>query len=156
MAQEQHRSGKWRHRASRQERVRYTSAQNVTLASATAGAIIKYTTDGSTPTGASATYTGAINVAATATIKAIATKSGLTDSAVASASYTITTGSQPGAWNLVWNDEFNGTAGSGVTRPSGPMKQVVVDSVTTNNSSIPTAQTMCIWSRIQRMRLIGS
>jgi len=67
----------------------YTSAQSVTLASATAGATIKYTTDGSTPTAASATYTAAINVAATTTIKAIATKTGMTDSAVASGAYTI-------------------------------------------------------------------
>ncbi|MCL6457689.1 MAG: family 16 glycosylhydrolase, partial [Gorillibacterium sp.] len=93
----------------------YTSAQNVTLTSATAGAVIKYTTNGSTPTAASPTYTGAINVAASATLKAIATKAGLTDSAVASAAYIINTGSQqPGNWNLVWNDEFNGTAGTGV------------------------------------------
>ena len=61
----------------------------MTLASSTAGATIKYTTDGSTPTAASATYTGAINVAATATLKAIATKAGLTDSTVATAAYTI-------------------------------------------------------------------
>ena len=67
----------------------YTAAQSVTLASATAGAIIKYTTDGSTPTAASATYTGAINVVATTTIKAIATKSGMTNSAVTTAAYTI-------------------------------------------------------------------
>ena len=52
----------------------YTAAQSVSLASSTAGATIKYTTDGSTPSTASATYTGAITVAATSTIKAIATK----------------------------------------------------------------------------------
>uniref|UniRef100_A0A4Y8PSU6 beta-glucosidase n=2 Tax=Paenibacillus athensensis TaxID=1967502 RepID=A0A4Y8PSU6_9BACL len=67
----------------------YTSAQSVTITSATSGATIKYTTDGSTPTSASATYTGAISVAASQTLKAIATKSGMTDSTVATASYTI-------------------------------------------------------------------
>lgn len=71
----------------------YASAQNVTITCATAGATIKYTTDGSTPTSASATYTGAINVAATATIKAIATMTGMADSAIATATYTI--GSTP-------------------------------------------------------------
>ncbi|RKP57242.1 carbohydrate-binding protein [Cohnella endophytica] len=68
----------------------YTTAQSVTLSSATAGATIKYTTDGSTPTASSPTYTGAINIAATTTVKAIATKAGMTDSAVSSATYTIT------------------------------------------------------------------
>jgi len=67
----------------------YTTAQNVTITCATAGATIKYSTDGSTPTSASATYTGVINVAATATIKAIAIKSGMTDSTVATAAYLI-------------------------------------------------------------------
>ncbi len=68
----------------------YTTAQTVSLSSSTSGATIKYTTDGSTPTTASATYTTAINVASTTTIKAYAYKSGMTDSAVATAVYTIT------------------------------------------------------------------
>ncbi|MFB9275627.1 beta-1,3-glucanase family protein [Cohnella cellulosilytica] len=67
----------------------YTSAQSVTLASATPAATIKYTTDGSTPTAASPTYTGAINVAASVTIKAVAMKAGFADSAVSTAAYTI-------------------------------------------------------------------
>ncbi|EFM12237.1 Carbohydrate binding family 6 [Paenibacillus curdlanolyticus YK9] len=69
----------------------YNAAQNVTLASATAGATIKYTTDGSTPTAASPTYAAPINVSSSLTIKAIATKAGMTDSTVAAASYTIQT-----------------------------------------------------------------
>ena len=67
----------------------FTTAQSVMLASTTAGAIIKYTTDGSTPNAGSPTYTGAINVAVTTTIKAIATKSGMTNSDAATASFTI-------------------------------------------------------------------
>ncbi len=92
----------------------YVTAQNVTITSATNGSTIKYTTDGSTPTAASATYTGPIAVAATTTLKAIATKAGMTDSAVSTAAYTINTGTQSGSWKLVWNDEFNGAAGTGV------------------------------------------
>ena len=59
----------------------YAGAQNVTLASATAGATIKFTVDGSTPTAASPTYTGPIAVPTTRTIKAMATKAGMTNSA---------------------------------------------------------------------------
>ena len=67
----------------------YDSAQNVTLSCATDGADIYYTTDGSEPTTSVTKYTGAIAVSSTTTIKAIAVKSGMTNSAVASATYTI-------------------------------------------------------------------
>ncbi len=68
----------------------YGTAQNVTITSATSGAAIRYTTDGSDPTPTVGTiYTSAINVATTTTLKAIAYKSGMTDSQVISATYTI-------------------------------------------------------------------
>ncbi len=67
----------------------FTSAQSVTLSSSTAGAAIHYTIDGSTPSAASPTYTAAITIATTATLTAIATKSGMSDSAVATATFTI-------------------------------------------------------------------
>jgi hypothetical protein len=67
----------------------YATAQSVTIATTTAGASIRYTVDGSTPTGASTLYTGPITVSATTTVKAIGLASGLTNSAVATATYTI-------------------------------------------------------------------
>jgi hypothetical protein len=70
----------------------YSSAQTVSLTDKTPGAAIYYTTNGTTPTTSSTKYTGAIKVAASETIKAIAVASGYTNSAVASATYTI---SQP-------------------------------------------------------------
>ena len=68
----------------------YASAQTVTISDTTTGATIYYTTDGTTPTASSAKYTGVITVSSTETIKAIATATGYSNSAVASATYTIT------------------------------------------------------------------
>ncbi len=71
----------------------YTAAQSVTLTCATEGAKIYYTTDGAVPTTASTEYADAITVSETMTIKAIAVKEGMNDSAVTSAAYTINSSS---------------------------------------------------------------
>jgi len=68
----------------------YHSSQSVTISDTTTGAVIHYTTDGSTPTGSSATYSTPISVTKTETVKAIGIKSGYTNSAVGSALYTLT------------------------------------------------------------------
>lgn len=71
----------------------YTSAQSVTISTATSGATIRYTTNGTNPTSTSGTvYSGPVSVSSSLTLKAIAYKSGMADSAVASASYTINSG----------------------------------------------------------------
>jgi hypothetical protein len=75
----------------------YNAAQTVSISTATAGATIKFTVDGSTPTGASPTYTGPIPVPSTHTVKAVATKAGMNDSGVASGTYTISGGGA--GWN---------------------------------------------------------
>ena len=67
----------------------YTSVQSVTIACATEGATIYYTTNGNNPTTSSTQYTGPIEVAETKTIKAIAVKEGMNDSEIATAAYTI-------------------------------------------------------------------
>jgi beta-glucanase (GH16 family) len=67
----------------------YAGTQQVTITDATQGATIYYTTNGSTPSGSSIKYTAAVSVAATETLKAIALATGYTQSAVASAAYTI-------------------------------------------------------------------
>jgi len=69
----------------------YTSSQSVTIADATHGAGIYYTTDGTTPTTASKIYSAPISVTTTGTtIKAIAVAPGYGTSAVATATYTLT------------------------------------------------------------------
>lgn len=71
----------------------YTTVQNVTISCATEGATIFYSIDGSTP---SIPYNGPVNIAATATLKAKASKSGWTDSQITSATYTISAPPPPG------------------------------------------------------------
>ncbi|MFW5686190.1 MAG: chitobiase/beta-hexosaminidase C-terminal domain-containing protein, partial [Spirochaetota bacterium] len=68
----------------------YAGVQSVEITTNTAGATIYYTIDGSAPSNTSTAYSDAISVADSMTIKAYAVKEGMTDSAVAEASYTIT------------------------------------------------------------------
>jgi hypothetical protein len=67
----------------------YTAVQTLTLSDATPNAAIYYTTDGSIPNAKSAVYSGAIPVSKTVTIQAIATAPGYSNSALATAAYTI-------------------------------------------------------------------
>ena len=67
----------------------YAGEQNVTISCTTQGATIYYTTNGSDPTASSTQYNGAITVDETMTIKAIAIKSGMANSTVAYATYSI-------------------------------------------------------------------
>ena len=70
----------------------YEGTQTVTISCSTDGAAIHYTTDGTDPTASSPTYSTALSVSATQTIKAIAMKDGLDDSEIVTAAYTITEG----------------------------------------------------------------
>ena len=67
----------------------YDVSQSVSISCSTPSATIYYTTDGTTPTTSSNVYNGAIPVNSTTTIKAFATKAGLDDSNVATATYTF-------------------------------------------------------------------
>lgn len=67
----------------------YTSAINLSLASPTAGAEIRYTTDGSEPTETSTLYTTEINVNSTMTLKTKAYKANWNPSATVTASYIL-------------------------------------------------------------------
>jgi beta-glucanase (GH16 family) len=87
-----------------------TPAQNgavvAILASATTGATIHYTVDGSAPTEASQIYEAPFLVASNLTVKAIAT-TGSTVSSMTSESFAPNIPSGM----LVWSDEFNNTTG---------------------------------------------
>ena len=69
----------------------FTQNQEVTLACTTEGATIHYTLDGTDPTTSSATYSAPFTLSATATVKAMAVKEGMSNSTVASATFTFPT-----------------------------------------------------------------
>ena len=125
----------------------YTGTQSVTLSDATSGTTIYYTTNGTTPTSSSTKYTGAIAVSASETIKAIAELSGATNSAVASAAYTITVptptfslagGSYTGTQSVTLSDATSGTTiyytTNGTTPTSSSTKYTGAISVSTSET----------------------
>jgi hypothetical protein len=67
----------------------YVGAQTLSISDATTGAVIYYTTNGTTPTASSPVYGGSITVGVTETLKAVAIAPGYTRSGVATAAYTI-------------------------------------------------------------------
>ena len=98
----------------------YTSA-TVTITSATSGASIRYTTNGTTPSSTVGTvYSSPVAISATETLQAIAYKTGLSNSAVTSGAYTIYIGSTSagGTNTAITANEIRGTrfqAGSAMT-----------------------------------------
>ena len=74
----------------------YSSAQSIALTNPTAGATVRYTTDGSTPSATVGTiYSGPVNISTTTTFKAIAYKSGLITSTVTIGTYVIAIAARP-------------------------------------------------------------
>lgn len=72
----------------------YTTAEAVTISDITPGATIYYTTDGTTPTTSSDVYSAPFSVGRNETIRAMAVKSSIIDSDVATAVYDINSGSE--------------------------------------------------------------
>ena len=71
----------------------FSGTQSVTITCTTAGAKIYYTKDGTEPTAASGTeYTAALTLTSTTTVKAIAIKTGMNDSTIATATFTKASG----------------------------------------------------------------
>jgi chitinase len=103
----------------------YASALTVALSTATGGATIHYTTDGSTPTAGSALYASPISISATTTLKAFAVHDGMNSSGVLAAVYTINPGGE--------------TVATPTATPAGdnyPSAQTVTLATTTGGASI--------------------
>ena len=125
----------------------FTSSVSVTLQTATSGASIYYTTDGTAPTQSSIPYTSAMTLTSSATVKAIAYKSGSNPSAVASASFTVTT--PPAQLTLTWQDNSTNESNFGIERKtgtSGTYAQVALVSANTTSyvdTSVTHGVTYC-------------
>ena len=74
----------------------FTGAQTVIITCGTEGAKIYYTTDGTDPTTGSTEYTGEFVISASTTVKVIAVKIGMTNSAVATATFIKSSGTLGG------------------------------------------------------------
>jgi hypothetical protein len=96
----------------------FTSSIQVTLACATSGATIRYTTNGSDPTATSSIYSGPFTLTSSATVKARGFKSGSNDSGVASAAFTAVTPDYPSAtWVAAATGNYEaGSRGSSAVR----------------------------------------
>ena len=120
----------------------YISAQTVSLACTTEGATIYYTTDGTDPTTESTVYTEPFTVGTTATVKAMAAKEGMNNSAIGSATYTIIEPMTIAAARALSNNEYALVQGV-VTFIDG--RNVYVQDETAgidlylNNNTVPTA-----------------
>lgn len=79
----------------------YASAQSISITTATSGATVHYTTDGTAPNCGSPGTPMPVPVTTSLTIRAIGCKSGMTASGVVSAAYTIQT-SGGGWYNPSW------------------------------------------------------
>ncbi|MBR1791962.1 MAG: chitobiase/beta-hexosaminidase C-terminal domain-containing protein [Bacteroidaceae bacterium] len=83
-----------------------TASQEVTISCSTDGATVYYTTDGTEPTASSTQYTAAFTISSTTTVKAIAIKSGLDNSNVATATIKKNVSSVVGNWDFTaWSTE---------------------------------------------------
>jgi hypothetical protein len=115
----------------------YNAAQTVAITSATAGATIRYTTDGSAPSATNGTvYSGPVTVSATTTLQAIASADGLLDSTSAGGTYTIggTAAFQLSGGQVVMEAEHFYTEAAGAGQDWVAITQEGASGAATNNA----------------------
>ena len=130
----------------------FTSAQSVVLASATIGASIRYSIDGSTPSSSVGTlYSSSFSMAVSGVVKAIAYKAGLLDSPVTSASFVINTTPPPtGACN--WYTSPDVRLGTGDGSIANPWHlQTALD----KTGVILAGQTLCLRGGTYQGKFVG-
>jgi hypothetical protein len=131
----------------------FTGSVMVSMTDTTAGAAISYTTDGSIPPGSatSQTYVTSFTVTKTTVVKAVATKAGFTNSALASATYTLqgaptisslsTTSGPVGTPVTITGTNFGSTQGTSTVKFNGTTATVTSWSATSLVTSVPSGAT---------------
>jgi hypothetical protein len=135
----------------------FTGTLTVSITDSTAGAIIYYTTDGSSPVAGQGTtkqYSASFTVTATTTVNAVATASGFSYSSVASATYTLQapsgnaritsvspTSGAVGTAVTVKGTGFGSTQGTSTVTFNGTLATVTSWSATSIGTSAPTGAT---------------
>ena len=117
----------------------FTTSTSVTITTSTGGATIRYTTNGTTPSETAGTvYSSAVSITATSTLQAIAYLSGMADSPISSAVYTIQCAAPT----------FNPAAGA-----YGPAQSVTITTTTggtsiryTTNGTTPSSSVGTVYS----------
>jgi hypothetical protein len=97
----------------------FTNSVTVAISSATEDATIHFTTDGTLPSASSPMYTAPIELTSTTTVRAKAFKTGLADSEIAVATFSIYTPPPPGSstvrfdgTNSTWGGTWKGNVGT--------------------------------------------
>ena len=141
----------------------YSSTQSVTI-SATGGSVICYNTTGSPATNGTTgcttgtLYTGAVSVSTSETLYAVSGGTGYTDSAIGSATYTISAGSP----TFVAINEYNAPVAFSVTTSSStcPIGHVRIfianDAVPTDTLTLTTTTGNAITTRVAYTGVNGS
>lgn len=106
----------------------------ITLTCTTSGAIIYYTTNGSNPTTSSTKYTKPFTLTSTKTVKAIAVKSGMSNSAIASKTITVNPVATPTVSFAVTNAGFKTTI---TTATAGAKIYYTTDGTNPTTASMP-------------------
>lgn len=113
----------------------YTTPQTVSITDGTPGATIFYTLNNTQPTTSSTQYTGAFQVTATTTVKAIATATNFTQSATATSAINIQTGGGGGAINFGSGFSAVGMQFNGHTQLNGTRLQLTDGTATSEVAS---------------------
>lgn len=122
----------------------YTTTQSVTITCATLGASIRYTTDGTTtPSDTVGTlYSGPVSITTTTTLKAIAYRSGWTNSNVETAVYKYPCGTP--SYNPAAGTHNNDVSVTISTTTAGATIRYTTDGTTTPSSTIGTVYSTAI------------
>lgn len=125
----------------------FTSTQSVSITDTTSNATIYYTTNGNTPTTNSSVYTEPITLSASATVNAIATASGFTQSAVATASYTLVSGGGGGGGGVVSDNFDESTLNASLWTTENPLGDGIVTMIgTAATLNVPQGTTHDLWA----------